>query len=48
MLAGLEPDAEAARTLADWLIEHELVFDLVARPDTLERWTRFVGKLAST
>lgn len=44
VLAGLEPDAEAARTLADWLIEHELVFDLVARPDTLERWTRFAAE----
>jgi L-fuconolactonase len=44
VLAGLEPDSEAARTLADWLIEQELVFDLVARPDTLGGWTRFVAE----
>ncbi len=44
VLAGLEPDGEAARTLAEWLIERELVFDLVAHPDTLGRWTRFVAE----
>jgi len=43
VLGGLEPEGEAARTLADWLIQHDLVFDLVCRPDTLERWTRFVA-----
>jgi L-fuconolactonase len=44
VLEGLEPDGEAARTLADWLIERQLVFDLVAHPDTLARWTRFVAE----
>ncbi len=44
VLAGLEPGGDAARALADWLTEHELVFDLVARPDTLGRWTRFVAE----
>jgi L-fuconolactonase len=43
VLDGLSPDA-AARTLASWLIERDLVFDLVARPDTLGRWTRFVAE----
>jgi L-fuconolactonase len=43
VLGGLSPEEEAARALADWLIEHELVFDLVARPDTLGGWTRFVA-----
>ena len=43
VLEGLEPDGETARTLADWLIERQLVFDLVAHPDTLARWTRFVA-----
>jgi predicted TIM-barrel fold metal-dependent hydrolase len=43
VLAGLEPDGDAARTIADWLIGHELVFDLVARPDTVGGWTRFVA-----
>ena len=41
---GQAVDGEAARTLADWLIEHELVFDLVAHPDTLARWTRFLAR----
>ncbi len=44
VLGGLEPDSDASRTLADWLIEHELVFDLVSHPDTLGRWTRFVAE----
>jgi L-fuconolactonase len=44
VLGRLEPEAEAARTLADWLTGHELVFDLVARPDTLARWTAFVAE----
>ena len=44
VLEGLEPDGKAARTLADWLIEHGLVFDLVAHPDTLARWTRFLAR----
>lgn len=43
VLDGLEPDGEAARVLADWLTEHDLVFDLVARPDTLAGWTSFVA-----
>jgi len=44
VLDGLDPDGDAARTLAGWLIERDLVFDLVARPDTLERWTQFVAE----
>ena len=44
VLGGLEPDSEASRTLADWLTEHELVFDLVSHPDTLGQWTRFVAE----
>jgi predicted TIM-barrel fold metal-dependent hydrolase len=44
VLEGLDPDGDTARTLADWLIERDLVFDLVARPDTLARWTRFVAE----
>ncbi len=44
VLDGLDPGAAAARALADWLIERDLVFDLVARPDTLGRWTRFVAE----
>ncbi|MGV9613560.1 amidohydrolase family protein [Nocardia xishanensis] len=43
VLQGLDPDGDAACTLADWLIQRDLVLDLVARPDTLERWTRFVA-----
>lgn len=43
VLDGLDPDGEAARVLADWLTEHDLVFDLVARPDTLASWTSFVA-----
>ena len=43
VLDGLDPDGDAARVLADWLTEHDLVFDLVARPDTLGRWTQFVA-----
>jgi len=43
VLDGLDPDGDAARALAGWLIERDLVFDLVARPDTLGRWTRFVA-----
>lgn len=42
VLEGLDPDGDAARALADWLIQRDLVLDLVARPDTLERWTRFI------
>ena len=44
VLDGLDPDGDAARTLAGWLIERDLVFDLVARPDTLGRWTQFVAE----
>jgi L-fuconolactonase len=44
VLDRLEPNGEAARTLADWLIERQLVFDLVAHPDTLWRWTQFVAE----
>jgi L-fuconolactonase len=44
VLDGLDPDSDAAHTLASWLIERDLVFDLVARPDTLGRWTRFVAE----
>jgi len=44
VLDGLDPDGDAAHTLAGWLIERDLVFDLVARPDTLGRWTRFVAE----
>ncbi|MGO9386296.1 MAG: amidohydrolase family protein [Mycobacterium sp.] len=44
VLDGLDPDSDAARTVADWLVERDLVFDLVARPDTLGRWTRFVAE----
>jgi predicted TIM-barrel fold metal-dependent hydrolase len=44
VLAGLDPDGEAARRLAAWLIERRLVFDLVAHPDTLGQWTRFVSE----
>jgi len=44
VLNGLDPDGDAARTLATWLIERDLVFDLVARPDTLGRWTQFVAE----
>ena len=44
VLGGLEPDGVAARTLADWLIENDLVFDLVSHPDTLGAWTRFVAE----
>jgi predicted TIM-barrel fold metal-dependent hydrolase len=44
VLGGLESGGKAARTLADWLIEHELVFDLVAQPDTLPGWTEFVAQ----
>ncbi|MBF6299454.1 amidohydrolase family protein [Nocardia amamiensis] len=43
VLEGLDPDGDAACTLADWLIQRDLVLDLVARPDTLERWTRFIA-----
>ncbi len=43
VLDGLDPDGEPARVLADWLTEHDLVFDLVARPDTLASWTSFVA-----
>ena len=44
VLDGLDPDGDAARTLASWLIDRDLVFDLVARPDALERWTQFVAE----
>ncbi|MFF4028128.1 amidohydrolase family protein [Nocardia elegans] len=43
VLEGLDPGGDAACALADWLIQRDLVLDLVARPDTLERWTRFIA-----
>jgi L-fuconolactonase len=44
VIGGLDPSADAAGTLADWLIQRDLVFDLVAHPDTLGRWTQFVAE----
>ncbi|MCR1781029.1 amidohydrolase family protein [Nocardioides carbamazepini] len=35
---GLEPDAPGVPAILDWLADHELVFDLVATPDTLPAW----------
>lgn len=39
VLYGMAPDSMAAHTVLRWLQEHQLVFDLVAGPDTLPAWT---------
>ncbi|MFW0783539.1 amidohydrolase family protein [Gordonia sp. CPCC 206044] len=40
VLYDFAPDSPAARTVLHWLDDHELVFDLVTHPGTMDDWLR--------
>ncbi|WAC57517.1 amidohydrolase family protein [Gordonia sp. SL306] len=44
VLYDLPPESSSARTILHWLDDHELVFDLVTHPDTMDDWLRTIGE----